>query len=99
MKIEARVERDGFFLNGRKRSIDTVVHVSIDEWERFGSPGTAQLAFIRERPDLSDPADADVDATTEAKLLAMREGIDLTDVEGTGKGGRVLVGDVRDHVE
>ena len=40
--------------------------------------------------------DADVvDATDEARDEARERGVDLATVDGTGEGGRILVGDVR----
>ena len=39
-----------------------------------------------------------VDATEAAAELAREEGLDLRQVVGTGEGGRVLVGDVREVV-
>lgn len=40
-----------------------------------------------------------VDATPSAEALAVEHGIDLAEVEGTGKGGRVLKSDVAALVE
>jgi len=94
MKIEARVERANFFLRGEKRSIDTKVLVSESEYKQFGPGGTGQLAFIQYRPDHETPPDNDVDATSQARRLAMERGIPLHTIQGTGQDGRVLVGDV-----
>lgn len=46
-----------------------------------------------------DTATVEVDATDAALELAMDRGIDITEVEGTGQGGRVTKGDVQDHDE
>lgn len=51
--------------------------------------------------DLEPDSDADVeevDATDAAVDLAVDEGINLDNVEGTGANGRILLGDVEDHV-
>lgn len=39
------------------------------------------------------------DATDAAKELANERGVDLADVYGTGKGGRIVHGDVEDYLE
>lgn len=41
----------------------------------------------------------EVDATPAAEKLAAEEGVDLTQVEGTGAEGRVVVADVEDSTE
>jgi pyruvate/2-oxoglutarate dehydrogenase complex dihydrolipoamide acyltransferase (E2) component len=40
-----------------------------------------------------------VEATDAAAELAEEEGLDLSEIEGTGEGGKVLKGDVRDALE
>ena len=40
-----------------------------------------------------------LEATEEATVLAAREGVSLQEVEGTGKDGRILKGDVEKHLE
>lgn len=40
----------------------------------------------------------EVDATPAAEELAQEEDVDLSDVEGTGKGGRILKSDVQDVI-
>jgi pyruvate/2-oxoglutarate dehydrogenase complex dihydrolipoamide acyltransferase (E2) component len=46
----------------------------------------------------SDVADDDADATDAAIELALSHGIDLSNVEGTGEGGRILKSDVQDQL-
>lgn len=41
----------------------------------------------------------DVNATPAAVELASANDLDVSEVEGTGEGGKVTVGDVRDHIE
>ena len=48
------------------------------------------------RAELVIPEPAEVIATTEAQAVAHMLGIDITTVTGTGRGGRVLVRDVRE---
>jgi pyruvate/2-oxoglutarate dehydrogenase complex dihydrolipoamide acyltransferase (E2) component len=48
---------------------------------------------------LEDAVGLGVDATDEARELALEHGIDLAALEGSGQDGRVLVGDVEDAVD
>lgn len=41
----------------------------------------------------------EADATDEARTLAAEHGIDLHDVTGTGKDGRIIKADVEAHIE
>ncbi len=93
--IECRVEHEGFILNGRHRSRDSVVIVPNEIYAIHGPAGTATLAFIAVRKDRpSHPSDS-VEATPQARDLANGLGILLSEVTGTGHGGQVRVGDVR----
>lgn len=94
MEIEARVEREGFYLNGRQRSIDSIVIVSQELYKMFGPAGASQLAFIRVREDRPDKLDDRVKATPQARELANREGVQLSELRGSGIDGQVLVKDV-----
>lgn len=51
-----------------------------------------------ENVDLTDPEEA-IDATAGARELADEEGVDLSEVEGTGQGGRITKPDVEKHLE
>lgn len=52
---------------------------------------------ILEGPQVSDNgAHEEIGATKSARKLAVELGIDLNDVEGTGRGGRILKGDVEE---
>jgi pyruvate/2-oxoglutarate dehydrogenase complex dihydrolipoamide acyltransferase (E2) component len=42
--------------------------------------------------------ETDIDATEEAKQLAAQKAVDLRDVTGSGKDGRVLIGDVETYI-
>lgn len=44
------------------------------------------------------PADEEVNATDGAKELAEAEGVDLSQVEGSGAEGRIVKGDVEDYI-
>ena len=39
-----------------------------------------------------------IEATYHARLLAERCGIDLTQIQGSGRGGKITVGDVREYL-
>lgn len=95
MMYEVRVERpDGFYHHGRLRRQDSIIIVDEATWKQHGSPGTARLALVKERPD---KAGEHVPASPEARDLARQRGINLCDVTGSGVDGKVLVGDVRDY--
>jgi pyruvate/2-oxoglutarate dehydrogenase complex dihydrolipoamide acyltransferase (E2) component len=55
----------------------------------------AQLARVQD----AGPKESEVDATPAAEELAEEEGVDLSEVEGTGAGGRVTKPDVEAAVE
>jgi pyruvate/2-oxoglutarate dehydrogenase complex dihydrolipoamide acyltransferase (E2) component len=76
------------------------------EFEHLVEAGDVSEAPVVELVEASaEPAEsigappATVDATDAAVELANANGIDLTTVEGTGKDGRVLEGDVKKLVE
>jgi len=96
MKVEARVERPGFILNGRKRSMDSIVIVPERIYKRFGPAGTAVLAFIRYRPDIEDVATS-AEVTPKAMELANRLGVSLLKLKGSGKKGAIRIADVREY--
>ena len=48
------------------------------------------------RAELVIPEPAEVIATTEAQAVAKQHGVDLSTVQGTGHGGRILVRDVKE---
>ncbi|RMD64630.1 hypothetical protein D6833_04160 [Candidatus Parcubacteria bacterium] len=50
-------------------------------------------------PDAPEAQDADVDATPDAHELAYEFGVDLTQVQGSGKGGRILKRDVQAFID
>ena len=66
--------------------------VSLDE--RFVAP-PAELDLIAEA-QAADEAEAEADATAAAEALAEAENVDLSKVEGSGAGGRIVVADVKD---
>ena len=68
---------------GAKHEAGTVLEVSEDEYIAFG--------------DKFEEVDEHPDATNGAVELAAELDIDLAAVVGTGKDGRILVGDVREH--
>lgn len=49
--------------------------------------------------DVAEAEAAEIDVTPAAAKLAEEEGIDLTTLEGTGKDGRILKGDVQDAIK
>ena len=51
-----------------------------------------------EAPEAPESDDSD-DATEAARELAEAEGLDLSEIEGTGSGGRVTKGDVEDALD
>lgn len=82
---------------------------------RFRPPALGVLNEAGVDPQVYDgPADEDgtvskehvetwlasqVDASDKAREIADHEGVDLTDIKGTGKNGRVLAKDVRAHLD
>lgn len=48
---------------------------------------------------LDEEEELDIDATDEARDLAVEHGIDLREVEGTGHEGRITVADVRGEID
>lgn len=94
--IECRVEREGFILNGRHRSRDSIVIVPDEIYKIHGPAGSATLAFIAVRDDRPEHPSDSVEATPQARDLANELGILLSEVEGTGRDGQVRVGDVRE---
>ena len=66
-----------------------------DEYLRDGDDASAD---DDENP-FADVADDDVDATDAALDLALGNGIDLSDVQGSGKDGRVTKSDVEDYMK
>jgi len=56
--------------------------------------GRAELCLIHTEAPLLE-----IDATPAAQRLAKAREIDLAEVEGRGEDGRILVSDVRDHLE
>jgi len=58
-------------------------------------PEYTQGADIGDASDSGDLFDS-IDATDGAKALAEKEGVDLSEVEGTGKEGRITKPDVKD---
>ncbi len=57
----------------------------------FESPAEAMARWV-------EPAPPEPGATADAAALALEEVVDLDDVTGTGRGGRITVGDVRDFI-
>ena len=77
----------GYFLDGRS-------------YNQANPDGTTTLFRLLTRPAPPvEEEDEEVDATAAALALAAEEGLDLSLVEGSGSGGRIGVGDVRDFLE
>lgn len=60
--------------------------------------GRSTMLVRKDRADQYEPAETP-DPTSGAKTLAEEEGIDLSEVEGTGKNGRVTKSDVQDALD
>jgi pyruvate/2-oxoglutarate dehydrogenase complex dihydrolipoamide acyltransferase (E2) component len=69
--------------------------VGPSETKQAGSDGDDGDGPEEELDELSDEIDLEEYATADAIALAAEHGIDLLDVEGTGKDGRILVRDVK----
>jgi pyruvate/2-oxoglutarate dehydrogenase complex dihydrolipoamide acyltransferase (E2) component len=54
--------------------------------------------FFIPRDDLAIPEPVEVIATTEARAYAKMHGVDLSTIQGSGRGGRILVRDVREAI-
>lgn len=52
-----------------------------------------------ESVSLAATGSVDVDATDAALVLAEDKGLDLSQIEGTGHGGRITKGDVENYIE
>jgi pyruvate/2-oxoglutarate dehydrogenase complex dihydrolipoamide acyltransferase (E2) component len=81
------------------REAGIIAQKQVDYWpddaliDRFGLPPETVKALTK--PDLfASDADQQVEATHAAEELAEEEGIDLSEVEGTGKDGKVTKPDV-----
>lgn len=69
-----------------------------DVYTMPGEPQTPLGATDLEIAAAGGQGQSDVDATDAAVELADSEGIDLADVEGTGRDGKVTKGDVEDYI-
>lgn len=94
--VEARVERDGFILNGRRRRISSIVIVTDSLYKIEGPAGMSRLSFIRVRDDRAEHVDDTVRATPQARSLANEMGILIGEVTGSGVDGQIKVSDVKD---
>ena len=64
-------------------------------------PGLFHEAFCLPEPEPEPEPEPvkQVDATDHAFQLAEESGVDLADIEGTGKDGKITVTDVREHLK
>lgn len=54
---------------------------------------------VLNKPAAAGPESGEVDATEAARALAVANNVDLTEVEGTGVNGRVIVDDVQAFID
>ena len=60
---------------------------------------TAEALIAEGRAEPVIPEQTEVEATEAAIELSLEHGINLSGVKGSGAGGRILVSDVRKHIE
>ena len=78
---------------------DTVDDGPLGEYAKVRHPTEDRTIRVRkDRADQYEPAETP-DPTSGAKELAEEEGIDLSEIEGTGKNGRVTKSDVKAALE
>jgi pyruvate/2-oxoglutarate dehydrogenase complex dihydrolipoamide acyltransferase (E2) component len=63
-----------------------------DEAERLEASGYLELK--RDAPPKAAPEVVKINATISARAMASSHGLDLTTLEGSGVGGRILISDV-----
>ena len=71
----------------------------MSDWTQYGDGSYAVLSFedppfVAAEP-IPQAEDAEVSATKEAEELAAELGVDLSQVQGSGKNGRITKGDVQ----
>jgi len=104
--VRVRLTSGSHWQDGERYGAGDTLDVSDDVYKslkfRFerlpDKAGREPLIEEQEEGEALDEAWACTDATDAAMELAIENGLWPGDVEGTGLGGRVLVGDVKEHL-
>jgi pyruvate/2-oxoglutarate dehydrogenase complex dihydrolipoamide acyltransferase (E2) component len=76
---------------------DSVV-VIVRQGHKYVVPRSELVIPEPEIPEPTIPEPVEIIATTEARAYAKMHGVDLSTVKGTGRGGRILVRDVKEAI-
>jgi len=82
-------------LSNLEDAVRVLAENSLAKSGQSGELDSLAVQYAVEDEDEAEPV-ADVNATEAAVVLAAAEGIDLSDVQGSGEDGRILVSDVED---